>query len=183
MQVILASRSPRRLQLLQAAGLAVEVRPMHVDESIEENESVQETVVRLAERKAAACDAAEIPVIAADTLVCLDGRAIGQPATLDEAKEMIEHLSGRTHQVYTGVCTRLDGTQYTDLACTHVTFAELNDREIENYLQHNEVMDKAGAYAIQAGASAFVTAVDGPLDNVIGLPVRMTLKLLAGMST
>lgn len=154
---------------------------MHVDESILENESVQESVMRLAERKAQACDVPEIPVIAADTLVCLDGRAIGQPATLDEAREMIEQLSGRTHQVYTGVCTRLGKTQRTDLACTHVTFSELSREEIETYLQHNEVMDKAGAYAIQSGASAFVTAVDGPLDNVIGLPVHMTLKLLAGM--
>lgn len=181
MQIILASRSPRRRKLLQAAGLAVEVRPMHVDESIGENETVQETVVRLAERKAAACDIADIPVVAADTLVCLDGTAIGQPATLDEARMMIERLSGRTHQVYTGVCTRLGSQRRTDMACTHVTFATLERNEIETYLQHNEVMDKAGAYAIQAGASAFVTAVDGPLDNVIGLPVRMTLNMLAGI--
>lgn len=154
---------------------------MHVDESIRENESVQETVVRLAERKAAACDVPDIPIIAADTLVCLEGRAIGQPATLDEAEEMIERLSGRTHQVYTGVCAKLGPVQRSDLACTQVTFATLSSEEIETYLQHNEVMDKAGAYAIQSGASAFVTAVDGPLDNVIGLPVRMTLKMLAGM--
>jgi len=92
-------------------------------------------------------------------------------------------MAGSTHQVHTGVCVRWGKNQALDSACSHVHFFELQDDEIETYLEHNEVLDKAGAYAIQGGAASFVQSVDGPLDNVIGLPVRLTLSMLARVYT
>lgn len=182
MEVVLASKSPRRRQLLQAAGLAVEILPSHVDETMLAGETVQDTVQRLARIKADACAEHERPVIAADTLVCLDGRPLGQPRDMDEAKAMIRQLAGRRHSVYTGVCVRRAALEAIALVRTDVQFRDIFEAEIDNYLAHNEVLDKAGAYAVQAGASSFITAIDGPLDNVIGLPLRQTLDLLARIS-
>jgi nucleoside triphosphate pyrophosphatase len=178
MEIVLASKSPRRRQLLQAAGLAVEIMPSHVDETVLADEAVETTVLRLARMKAAACPEALRPVIAADTLVCLDGRPIGQPRDLDEARAMIRSLAAVRHSVFTGVCVRRGSRQATDLVRTDVRFRDISEAEIDTYLTHNEVLDKAGAYAVQAGASSFITAIDGPLDNVIGLPVHATLALL-----
>jgi len=183
MQVILASKSPRRLKLLQSAGLAVEVRPAHADESLLPEENGKTAVLRLAEIKAAAITDTHHPVIAADTLVSLNGSPMGQPANPDEAHRMLRQLAGKSHQVYTGVCVRFGEHQALNCACTHVHFFDLQDAEIEAYLDHNEVLDKAGAYEIQGGASSFVRSVDGPLDNVIGLPVRLTLSMLKEVAT
>jgi nucleoside triphosphate pyrophosphatase len=178
MEIVLASKSPRRRQLLQAAGLAVEIMPSHVDEAVRSHETVEDTVLRLARMKAAACPEVRRPVIAADTLVCLDGRPLGQPQDMDEARAMIRSLAGVRHSVFTGVCVRQGSRLVTDLVRTDVHFRDISKAEIDTYLAHNEVLDKAGAYAVQAGASSFITAIDGPLDNVIGLPVRATLDLL-----
>jgi septum formation protein len=178
MEIVLASRSPRRRQLLQAAGLAIEILPSHVDETVLAGESVQDTVLRLATMKAEACPEAKRPVIAADTLVCLDGQPIGQPRDLDEARSMIRRLAGRQHSVFTGVCIRRGERTSTELVRTNVHFRDITEAEIDTYLAHNEVLDKAGAYAVQAGAACFITGIDGPLDNVIGLPVGATLALL-----
>jgi nucleoside triphosphate pyrophosphatase len=178
MQVILASKSPRRRLLLQAAGLAVEVRPAHIDETLLAGEDAEAAVQRLAIAKAAAIGICDMPVIAADTLVALDGRAIGQPSNLSEARDMLIALSGSTHQVYTGVCVAHRGRSLHRLTCSEVSFYPLSRAQIDIYLQHNEVLDKAGAYEIQGGAASFVHAVNGPLDNVIGLPVRLTLSML-----
>jgi len=178
MEIILASRSPRRLQLLQAAGLAVEIRPSHIDESPKPDEPVESLVSRLAHAKAMACPVDNIPVIGADTLVVLDGRPIGQPRDMPEARHMLQRLSGRSHYVLTGVCVRLGQHYLQDRIKTSVRFRNLDAGEIETYLAHNEVLDKAGAYAIQQGAAGFIHAIDGPLDNVIGLPTRTTLRLL-----
>ena len=178
MEVILASRSPRRLQLLQAAGLAVEVRPSHIDETPVQGESVPALVERLAHAKAHACPAKRQPVIAADTLVELDGQPLGQPADLSEAAGMLLALSGKWHRVLTGVCVRLGGHCLHDTASTRVHFRKISRDEVNIYLAHNEVLDKAGAYAIQQGAAAFIDGLDGPLDNVIGLPTTCTLRLL-----
>jgi len=182
MEVILASKSPRRLQLLQAAGFAVEVMPSHVDESSLEGESVHKQVVRLCRMKAEACPVNDRPVIAADTLVALDGEALGQPESEKEAAMMIRRLSGRTHQVFTAVCVRLGEEVIGGSMSTEVRFREITEDEIDVYLKHNEVLDKAGAYAVQAGASGFVVAIDGPMDNVIGLPVELTKELLLKIS-
>ena len=182
MQVILASKSPRRLLLLQAAGLAIEVRPAHIDETLVPGEDVPGAVQRLAIAKAAAIDTDTVPVIAADTLVALNGRALGQPEDLLQARDMLRALSGSTHQVYTGVCVSYAGRSMHGLMCSEVCFYPLQDAQIDTYLQHNEVLDKAGAYEIQGGAASFVHAVNGPLDNVIGLPVRLTLSMLEEVS-
>lgn len=176
--IILASKSPRRLQLLQAAGFAVEVRPSHVDESPLPGETVFEMVHRLCRMKADACPVDDHPVIAADTLVALDGKALGQPVDMSEAKQMLQQLSGREHKVFTAVCVRLGQHTLDGVAETAVRFRDIGEQELDIYLEHNEVLDKAGAYAIQAGAASFIESIEGPMDNVIGLPVALTRELL-----
>jgi len=179
MEVILASQSPRRLTLLQSAGLAVEVRPQHIDETIKHGETVSESVSRLSLEKALACaPAGDIPIIAADTLVAIQGRAFGQPTDLDEARRMLESLSGQTHQVLTGVTVRIGEKTLCEQVSTRVRFRQLSSAEISSYLQHNEVLDKAGGYAVQGGAASFIESIDGPLDNVIGLPVHTTIRMI-----
>jgi len=169
------------MQLLAAAGVAVEVRPSHIDEAPLPGESVDATVLRLGRQKALACESEHVPVIAADTLVCLDGDPLGQPRDLAHAKAMLLSLAGRSHEVHTGVCVRLGGRMLAEIVTTRVTFRPLSAAAIDTYLLHNEVLDKAGAYAVQAGAASFITAIDGPLDNVVGLPVQRTLALLAAI--
>ena len=182
MEVILASRSPRRLFLLQAAGLAVEVRPSHIDESPLAGESVADTVKRLCREKALACQAdGDIPVIAADTLVAIRDQSLGQPRDLEHAREMLMQLSGHEHQVLTAVCVRMGEKMMSECIGTSVTFRNISSEEIGTYLLHNEILDKAGSYAIQGGASSFIVAINGPLDNVIGLPVATTLHMIAQM--
>ncbi|MDX8396100.1 MAG: Maf family protein [Mariprofundaceae bacterium] len=178
MKIILASKSPRRLQLLQAAGLTVEVMPSHVDETPLVNETVQQMVQRLCKEKAEACPVNDRPIIAADTLVSLHDQALGQPVDLAEAKEMLQRLSGQHHQVLTSVCVRLGEFMVSDMIATDVLFRPITNKELDIYLAHNDVLDKAGAYAIQAGASSFIESIHGPLDNVIGLPVQVTLALI-----
>lgn len=180
MKVILASRSPRRLALLQSAGLTVGVRPADIDESPLPDEAVEAMVERLSHAKASACHApAHIPVIAADTLVAIGSSVLGQPGDIHEAGKMLQQLSGRSHRVLTSVCVRLGGRYASKTLATRVRFRSLSRREIDTYLLHNDVLDKAGAYAIQAGAASFIEAISGPLDNVIGLPVQATLNMIA----
>ena len=180
MKIILASRSPRRLTLLQSAGFTVEVRPSHIDETPLPEESAMDMVTRLSRSKALACNApADTPVIAADTLVAIGEHVLGQPRDLTHAKAMLQQLSGHEHQVMTGVCVRLDEHVAQQNVITSVRFRTLSNNEIDTYLAHNDVLDKAGAYAVQAGASSFIELIQGPLDNVIGLPLLTTLKLLS----
>jgi len=178
MEVILASKSPRRLHLLQCAGLAVEVMPSHIDETALLHESVPAMVMRLCQSKALACPIENRPIIAADTLVSLCDKPLGQPENLAHAKSMLQQLSGQRQSVLTAVCVRLGKHLLTDSVITHVQFREISEREIDIYLAHNDVLDKAGAYAIQAGGASFITHVDGSLDNVMGLPVSHTLNML-----
>jgi len=183
MKVILASRSPRRLTLLKSAGFIVEVRPTHIDETPLPEESVTGMVARLSRSKALACDAAtgvltDTPIIAADTLVAIGNHVLGQPRDAAHAKTMLRQLSGHEHLVITGVCVRLGDRLAQQHVVTRVRFRALTDNEIDTYLAHNDVLDKAGAYAVQAGAASFIESIQGPLDNVIGLPVRCTLNLL-----
>jgi len=180
MEIILASRSPRRLTLLQSAGLAVEVKPSHIDETPFPGEPVNAMVKRLSREKAIACNApAGIPVIAADTLVAIDRHVLGQPRDLRHAKTMLQLLSGAEHQVITGVCVRLNDRFVQQHVVTRVRFRSVCEDEIDTYLAYNDVLDKAGAYAVQAGAASFIESIAGPLDNVIGLPVRVTLQMLS----
>jgi septum formation protein len=183
MEVILASKSPRRLQLLQCAGLAVEVMPSHIDETPLAQENVADMVMRLCQEKAKACPISNRPVIAADTLVSLHGEPLGQPEDIQHAKAMLQKLSGQTQSVLTAVCVRLGDNILSTQVTTDVQFRHIRDDELDIYLAHNDVLDKAGAYAIQAGAASFITKVEGPLDNVIGLPVLQTLDMLKELET
>ncbi|OIQ00189.1 MAG: septum formation protein Maf [Zetaproteobacteria bacterium CG2_30_46_52] len=181
MNIILASQSPRRLELLQNAGLSVLVRPSHIDESPLPGESATAMTLRLCQEKAKACVLAASEkglVIAADTLVEVDGQALGQPEDLQQAKAMIRLLSGKEHHVHTAVCVSDGEITKVKMETTSVQFRDVSESEIETYVQHNDIIDKAGAYAIQGGASSFIIGIQGKLDNVIGLPVATTLELI-----
>jgi septum formation protein len=177
--LILASRSPRRTELLRSAGLEFTVRAMEVDESIEGDESPHSYVQRLAEKKAlaVAVQPGEL-ILAADTTVALGDEILGKPLDDEDARRMLQKLSGRRHEVYTGVCLRSAGIVNTRVACTGVWFDTLSPSEIEAYVRSGEPLDKAGAYAIQGLASKFIPRIDGSYSNVVGLPVDLVYRML-----
>jgi septum formation protein len=177
---ILASQSPRRLLLLRAAGYDPEVRPANVDETPLPDEPSLDYASRVARAKALACEAPQDrAVLAADTVVSLDGAILGKAATGEEAVETLCRLSGRTHQVHTAVALRrVTGALLTDLVTTEVRFRTLSDAEIRAYVVTGEPMDKAGAYGIQGRGGALVAEVHGSYTNVVGLPLEETLRLL-----
>jgi septum formation protein len=181
--LILASASPRRAELLAAAGIAFDVRPAHIDERIRPGENAASYAGRVAEEKARAvhANAAGRPVLAADTVVVIDGQVLGKPADADDAKRMLRMLSGRAHQVLTAVVLAGSGSGpaslLTGTEVTTVEFALLNKAEIEWYVASGEPSDKAGAYAIQGLASRFVTRIDGSYSNVVGLPVALVYAM------
>jgi len=184
--LILASHSPRRAELLRNAGFAFEVRPVHVDERIRSGESALEYVRRLAREKAVAALEGEAPgavSLGADTTVVLDGHCLGKPVNEAEARQMLARLSGRAHQVMTGVCVawvqRANGVEtLCEAEITEVEFAALSEAEIADYVATGEPMDKAGAYAIQGRASRWIPRIRGCYFNVVGLPVALTSALL-----
>lgn len=183
-KIILASGSPRRRELLAAMGYEFTVLAPDVDEGV--SGCARDIVGLLAERKGRAaaqlCHDGEI-VIAADTLVSLDGRPLGKPRSDAEAEAMLRALSGRSHEVYTGLCVidTASGKMSVDVECTRVTFRALSDAEIAAYVSTGEPRDKAGAYAIQGGAAAFVAGYDGSYNNVIGLPTERLAERLNGI--
>ncbi len=181
MRVVLASASPRRQALLGRLGVAFDVDVSGVDESQPRATDAAGITAELAELKARAV-AGRHPgrlVLGSDTLVELDGRVLGKPATPADALAMLRDLRGRTHRVLTAVVV-LDaaGTAHGAVATTAVTMREIPDAELAAYVATGEPMDAAGAYAIQGGAAGFVTAVDGDLDTVIGLPTALVRDLL-----
>ena len=179
MNLILASRSPRRIELLRAAGLEFTVRSMEVDESVEGDEPPRHYVHRLAEKKALAVTLGPDEVIlSADTTVALGNEILGKPNDDADARRMLEKLSGRRHDVYTGVCLRSARRISTQTACTGVWFESLSADEIEEYVRSGEPLDKAGAYAIQGLASKFIPRIDGSYSNVVGLPVDLVYRML-----
>lgn len=182
--LILASASPRRHELLLAAGIEHVVRAASVDETQYPGEPARIYVQRLAREKARAVDAAdEDIVLAADTTVCVDGEILGKPADGGDAKRMLQLLSGRDHFVYTGICLRGQRREIVDVAATRVTFLELSARAIDEYVASGEAMDKAGAYGIQGLASRFVARIDGSYQNVVGLPVSLVWRYLNEFAT
>lgn len=195
LDVVLASASPRRRALLEEAGVSFRVHAVDADESLEPDLAADppEAAKKLAERKAHRAVeellnggySGTMAVIASDTMVVLDGRIFGKPRDADEARAMLRDLSGRTHEVMTAVSLwMVHGPEGEDLAlayrtfldATKVTFRPLDDVEIDAYIATGDPFDKAGAYGIQSGGGAFVAAIDGALDTVIGLPVQRLLE-------
>jgi septum formation protein len=181
--LILASASPRRHELLVAAGLDHVIAPAHVPEVQAEDEAAEDFVIRLAVEKATAIlRTGKDVVLGADTAVCVDSEIFGKPADMTDAERMIRALAGRTHLVHTGICLRSENRAITDLATTEVEFSPLSDSEIEEYTRSGEGMDKAGGYGIQGLASRFVTSIRGSYQNVVGLPVSLVYQHLKSLS-
>jgi septum formation protein len=177
--LILASQSPRRAEILRLAGILFTVRAASIDESPLEAERPGPYVRRVAHAKALAIESApdEI-VLAADTTVVVQGELLAKPADEADARRMLLMLSGRRHEVLTGISLRRGSQVITDHASTAVWFAPLTPQEIEAYIASGEPMDKAGAYAIQGLASKFVERIDGCYFNVMGLPIALVYRHL-----
>jgi septum formation protein len=180
--LILASASPRRVELLKAAGYTFDTLPVDVDESVRPGETPDAYVLRLAEEKARAAYAAAADppciVLGADTTVVVDGEILGKPLDADDAARMLRRLSGRTHEVLTGIALVNATDCHAAIERTIVEFAPVSEEEIRWYVRSGEPMDKAGAYAIQGLASRFVTRIDGSYSNVVGLPVSLVSRWL-----
>jgi septum formation protein len=182
--LVLASASPRRRDLLTGLGLRFEVRVAAVDESPRPGEPPGVLVERLAGAKAeaaAAVGGTDEVVIAADTVVVVDGDTLGKPVDAGDAARMLRHLGGRTHRVVTGVAVRRDGAAATTVVSTDVTFTPLTEADIAWYVTTGEPLDKAGAYAIQGAGGLFVERIAGSYHNVVGLPLAQLESMCARM--
>ena len=177
--LVLASKSPRRQQILRDAGVPFGVRSADVEEEREPDESPVDYVRRLAEEKAHAVPMyASETVLAADTVVVIDGEVLEKPSSETDAARMLGLLSGREHEVITGICLRTITRTIIDTATTRVHFVLLTHKEIEAYVATGEPMDKAGGYAIQGLASKFIDRIEGCYFNVVGLPVALVYRHL-----
>jgi septum formation protein len=202
--LVLASASPRRQELLRNTGIAFTVQPADIDESPRDGESPVECAQRLAREKALAVSRSRPQdcVLGADTIVVVDGQILGKPRNAADAARMLRLLSGRTHDVITGVCLvgpasdgrrpvageaereiglsqeRLRGEPRTASETTRVTMCEISDDEVKEYIATGEPMDKAGAYAIQGMASRWIPRIEGDYSNVVGLPVALVYRML-----
>ncbi|MGH9487885.1 MAG: Maf family protein [Terriglobales bacterium] len=173
--VCLASASPRRRELLQAAGWQVQVHPADVDETRLPDEDPAHYVLRLARAKAAAIAPSvhDSPVLGADTVVVLGDQLFGKPRDDAHARAMLTQLAARTHQVLTGVCLRLGSRECSGLDITAVTFGPLSATDLDAYIATGEPGGKAGAYAIQGRAACFIPRIEGSYSNVVGLPLAL----------
>ena len=179
MNLVLASASPRRKELLGLFRIPFEIRVADIDETMDPQKAPFDEVARVSRLKAAATPRKDGDVVvAADTIVVCEGRVLGKPRSEAEAAAMLRLLSGRDHQVMTGVTVIRDGRIQTFTEVTDIHFRELSDREIDRYVATGEPMDKAGAYGIQGGAALFCTRMVGDYYNVMGLPAcRLGLVL------
>ncbi|WP_413613004.1 Maf family protein [Bdellovibrio sp. HCB-110] len=185
--LILASESPRRRELLKKAGYDFDVVPVKVSEIPNKNLNVNDQILDIARRKArAAFDLLKssrtgpFTVLAADTEVIFGEGPLGKPSDRDDAYRILRLLSGRFHEVITAVCM-IDSSSQKELSqfeITHIYFKELSDNEIWSYIDTGDPMDKAGAYGIQSGAGHFIDRIEGPFDNVVGLPIDLVRKML-----
>ena len=176
-KIILASKSPRRKEILEKAGYEIEIRVQDADETLPESILPSDAVKMLAEIKASAVEKNQNElVIGADTVVALDGKILGKPKDENDAFLMLKSLSGRIHQVYTGVCIITNKEKVSFAECSEVIFNELTDEQIKAYINTGEPMDKAGAYGIQGFASAFAKVFSGSYYNVMGLPIETLNK-------
>ena len=181
MSLILASGSPRRRALLEELGLDPIVRPADIDETPLPKEAPAAHVERLAREKSLAVEVEPHDIIiAADTIVTIDGELLGKPHTDERAHEMLRQLSGRTHEVMTGVAVRQGDVLTSFVETTVVHFGEMSEPAIAWYVSTGEPADKAGAYAIQGRGGAFVRGIEGSFDNVVGLPRHALLDHIDG---
>jgi nucleoside triphosphate pyrophosphatase len=183
--LILASKSPRRAELLRTVGWEFEAMAANIDETVRANESAVDYVQRLAQEKAEAV-AQRLDsgvVLGADTIVKVDATVLGQPRDEQDARRMLRLLSGKWHEVLTGVAVVSVAEDHKMVAhqVTRVRFAEMSAAEIEWYLSTGETSDKAGAYAIQGHGAVFIEEVQGDYFNIVGLPIRLVYKLLSGV--
>ena len=180
-RLLLASASPRRRELLARAGFTFDIASSGVDEQRLVNESPDAFVVRVAMAKATAVSIGSDDrrlVLGADTIVVVDGTILGKPRDTDDAISMFRRLSGRTHDVLTGVAIVSGRDRRTAIATTRVTLVDLDDRAIGAYVATGESMDKAGAYGVQGIASRFVDRIEGSYTNVVGLPMTVVERLV-----
>jgi len=176
--LVLASASVRRALILRALGVRFRVVASGADETIAPGEEADATSERLARLKAAAVARSEPPpILGADTLVVCEGRRLGKPGSPEEARQMLRLLSGRTHEVVTGLCLIAPRTTLSGVERTSVTFAPMSAEEIDWYVAGGEPMDKAGGYHVDGKGALFVSSVTGSPSNVAGLPVRLLLRL------
>jgi len=178
--IILASVSPRRQELLQNAGIAFEVWPANIPEVPHAGEAQVTFAERMAQEKARVVSASlpDRVILAADTVVAVGNVILGKPVNAADAARMLDLLSARTHAVTTGVCLIGEGFEDVRSETTAVEFSRMTEGEIREYVSTGEPMDKAGAYAIQGGASRWITRVDGDYNNVVGLPLELVLGML-----
>ncbi len=178
LRILLASASPRRRELLVQLGLSFDVAAPDVDETPLPGEAPHPYVGRLAIVKSSAVAAATgTLVIAADTTVEIDGEILAKPVDDADARTMLRRLSGRTHQVHTGVALRLGDRTVSEVVTSFVTFTRITAAQIDWYVGTGEPMDKAGAYAVQGAGGVFVQQVEGSVSNVIGLPLHTVVRL------
>lgn len=180
MKIILASGSPRRKELLSSLGHPYEVLPSHADEIVYTSLSPEENVKHIAFDKAHEVFKLHQDdiVIGADTIVVLNNMIYGKPKDELDAFQMLKKLSGKTHQVITGICVLKEGIKHNYAETSNVTFRHLSEEEITQYIKTKEPMDKAGAYAIQGLAKEFIVSYDGELENIIGLPLLKLERIL-----
>ncbi|MGB5396486.1 MAG: Maf family protein [Gammaproteobacteria bacterium] len=184
-EIILASASPRRAELLQQIGARFQLIPVDIDESLNPGESGIDFVMRLACEKARAgaqqaqLKSLDYPVLGADTIVELEGEILGKPENPAQAREMLGKLSGTSHRVHTAIAlVTHGGVPLTALSTSVVEFGELTQADIEHYVDSGEPLDKAGSYAIQGVAAQFVKSLSGSYSGVMGLPLYETAQLL-----
>lgn len=180
MKIILASGSPRRRELMTLAGFDFEVVKTDCDETLPEGISPSGAVLMLSGRKADAARAEndDAVILAADTVVAVDGGILGKPEDEADAAKMLRRLSGKTHTVYTGVCILAGENRVSFAEATDVTFFELTDEEIAAYVATGEPMDKAGAYGIQGKGSLLCEKISGDYFNIVGLPIARVAREL-----
>ena len=172
MEIILASQSPRRKELLQLMGLDFQIQVADIDETMDKSCAPFEEVARVSAMKAQAVQAGEdAVVIAADTIVVCEGKILGKPHSEKEAADMLRLLSGKSHQVMTGFTVRRGSRVKPHAEVSNIRFRPLEEGEINAYVATGEPMDKAGAYGIQGKASLFVSGLEGDYYNVMGLPI------------
>jgi septum formation protein len=181
--LVLASQSPRRKELLGILGIPFSITPASIEEAAEPGESPERFVVRMAREKCGevASRVSQSVVLSADTIVTIDGEILGKPVDEDDAIRMLARLSGRKHSVYTAVCVmnQVKAETMEALDRTEVWFSAMGQAEIRDYVRREDVMDKAGAYAIQGFAAVYIPRIEGNYSNVMGLPLPLVYELLS----